>query len=516
MPSPRVRTIDLHNAYAVRLGHTKPGRISGIVYAKGRQPKAAGTAGSCIEPDCPVVYHGGSVQQSPHVYLLLWGPDWSADPNQAATATWLENFYSGLGVEPDDDWSTITSQYGEGSGAPAFNGTVYEGAWLDTSAPPTGVGRSGLAAEADAFASERGITDLTDAQIVVATQSGTCPTGFDAPDCGSYSGNYCAWHSSSNEPYTNLPYILDAGTACGADSVNPDGTYDGFSIVGGHEYAESVTDPYPDSGWLDPGDNSGGEIADKCAWSPLSMDVPLSTGSFAMQPLWSNSADSCVMSGATSEVTVTNPGSQSTYRGSQLRLQVKGSSADKYPLTWSATGLPASLTINSRSGLISGLAMAAPGTYRVSVSAVDTSGAHASVNFNWTVAADVGSTITNQSAGKCLNDRGASITPGNSVVIWGCAGGAAEKWSRPPTKTGELIVLGQCLTDPGRGGAKTHQVIEPCTGAFNQEWYHNSKHEYVMQKNLLCLTDPNGSTANGTAVEVAKCTGVRNQQWRGN
>ena len=512
--APQVHVIDLHNAYEARLGHTKPGRISGIVYARGKRPTAAGAAGSCIEPDCPVTYHGGSVQHTPHVYLLLWGPDWSSDPSQAASASYLENFYSGLGVTPDDNWSAITSQYADSTGHPIFTGSVYEGVWQDNNPPPTGVGQPGLAAEADAFTSNQGITDLNDAQIIVATQSGTCPAGFDAPSCNGGPDPYCAWHSSSNEPYTNLPYLLDAGTACGEDSVNPNGTYDGFSIVGGHEYAESITDPYPHSGWVDTNDPGGGETADKCVWSPLSSDVSLSTGPFAMQPLWSNAANGCVMSVPTGDVRIISPGNQATYQKSLLSLQVRGTSRGKHPLTWSATGLPAGLTINSGSGLISGQITAAPGTYYVSVSAADTSGGHASVSFSWTVMTDVGTAITNQSAGKCLNDHNSSIGPGNSVVMWGCKTGAAEKWSHP-SNTGELIVLGQCLTDPGRGGAATLQVIEPCTGAFNQEWYYNSKHEYLIQKNLLCLTDPNGSTANGTQVEVAKCTGAKDQQWQG-
>jgi hypothetical protein len=139
------------------------------------------------------------------------------------------------------------------------------GAFQDTSTPPNGVDQSQLAAEADAFASSHGVTDLTDAQIILATQSGTCPSGFDAPSCAGGTGTYCAWHSSSNEPYTNLPYLLDAGTGCGESFVNSgaSGSHDGFSIVGGHEYAETITDPYPNSGWIDVSDPYGGEIGDK-------------------------------------------------------------------------------------------------------------------------------------------------------------------------------------------------------------------------------------------------------------
>jgi hypothetical protein len=84
-----------------------------------------------------------------------------------------------------------------------------------------------------------------------------------------------------------------------------------------------------------------------------------------------------------------------------------------------------------------------------------------------------------------------------------------------PANAGELVVLGQCLTDPGKGGSATMQVVEPCTGAANQEWNHTGTHEYVLDKNQLCLTDPNGSTLNGAPVEVAKCTNAKDQHWLG-
>ena len=196
--APHATIVKLHRAYLAHLGRTKAAKIAGIVYARGKKPKGARPRTSCSEPNCPLTYNGGPVQHSPHLYLLLWGPNWSTDSSQAASAAYLESFYAGLGVEPKDSWSTITSLYGDGSGYPTFTGSVYEGAFQDTSTPPGGVDQSQLAAEADAFASAQGVTDLNNAQIVVATQSGTCPQGFYSPSCDGGTGNYCAWHSNSN------------------------------------------------------------------------------------------------------------------------------------------------------------------------------------------------------------------------------------------------------------------------------------------------------------------------------
>jgi hypothetical protein len=534
------QVINLHKAYEARLLYAARSRSAGINYPKRMGPIAPGRGGTgvtypkgmspfpgqgingCPEPYCPVSYQSGPVQLNPHVYLLLWGPDWSTDP-ESATASYLESFYSGLGVEPDDNWSTIISQYGDASGNPKFNGSVYEGAWQDMNAPPTGVDQAEIAAEADSFAASQKIRDLADAQIVVATQQGTCPQYFYAPSvCGDDGGYYCAWHNYSNVAYINLPYLLDAGTACGEDAVNSDGTYDGFSMVGGDQFAETVTDPHLESGWWDGDDKSGGEIGDKCAWSPNSSDVALSTGTFAMQPLWSNSTDNtngaCVMptGGGSDQVAVASPGNQSTYQGSKLSLDISGTSSGNYPLTWSATGLPSGLTISPSGtpGVISGEISADPGTYTVTVTASDSTGSSALTSFDWTVEADVGADIVNQAAGLCLNDYGSEIAPGTEVVMYTChATGPADMFSYP--SNGELVVLGQCLTDHGYGGTGALQLVEPCTGASDQVWSYNSKDEYVVQSNQLCLTDPGGSTLKEERTVVEKCTGTKAQRWTG-
>ena len=523
-PLPRVRVLNLHRAYEARLGHTRPGKIAGIVYARGEQPRAPhgkpAKLASCTEPACPLLYNNGPVQLSPHVYLLLWGPNWSADPAQAASATYLENFYTGLGVAPQDIYSGITSQYGDSSGHPAFTGSVYMGAMQDTSTPPTGATQAQIAAEADAFAVSKGIADLADAQIVVATQSGTCPAGFAGASCGG-TGTYCAWHSSSNEPYINLPYLLDAGTACGENFVNTTGTYDGFSLVGGDEYAGTITNPVPASsttpnpGWVDTGDTvSGGEIAGKCAfgqtWSagaPVT-DMALSTGPFAMQSLWSNAASGCVMSTAAKDtVTVTSPGSVSGTVGSPVSLQLKGASSGSFLITWRAAGLPAGLTLNSHTGLISGTPSTAA-VYGVTVTATDETGASRSDSFTWTVAPPGGP--VKAANGKCLDDFGSGTANGNKVDIWTCNGTGAQRWT---FSGGALSVLGTCLADPSGGGSGTKLVIFTCNGQPSQTWSHRSNGEYVLKLNSLCLTDPGSSTANGTQVVIQACKDTKDQRW---
>jgi hypothetical protein len=274
--TPYWTTVKLHG----HLIKVHPHGRFGVVHEKGRAGRAAPQAGSNL------VYNGGPVAHNPVVYLDFWGSQWASDGN--GVAQYMQSFFSGLGASPDN-WSTITSQYPDSSGAgPSFGGPVLGGTWFDNgAAAPSSASQGSLAAEAVTAAQHFGVSG-DNIDIFVMSPSGTQPDGF--PNTG-----FCAWHdytssSSGNIPYTNMPYVLDAGSSCGANSVRSQ--LDGFSIVGGHEYAEAVTDPEPASGWLD---SSGSEIGDKCAWQNLSA-LNLSTGSFAVQPLWSNNDNGCTLS----------------------------------------------------------------------------------------------------------------------------------------------------------------------------------------------------------------------------
>jgi serine protease len=521
-----VPQVNLHRAFEARLSHVKLHKIGGIVYPRGHAPRAGARRGhaACTEPNCNLTWNFGFVQRTPQVYLIFWGPNWQTDPGQEASANYLISFFKGLGQQPGDNWSAIASQYNDPQGFLAVTGGVYMGAWNDTSTPPSDVTQSGLGSEADtwgSFLSSHGFTIGNSSQIVIATQSGTCPQGYFAPQtCGSRQGdNYCAWHSFSSEPYINLPYILDAGTFCGENFVNPGsaGTDDGWSIVGGHEYAETITDLDPTSGWWDPNDGiSGGEIADKCAWGGTqwgsndpSGDLTLATGSFAMQSLWSNAANGCVMAASGEDtVTATSPGSQSTYAHVKVSLQLTASSSGGNKLEWGSTSLPAGLSI-STSGLITG-APTTPGTYTVTVGAGDHTGATGTASFTWTVKKVTGKPVKEISTGLCLNDKGDITVDGNPVTVAKCAGSAGMKWLFPHGGAA-LKVLGVCLTDPSSGAAKL--VIAACTGATSQQWTHNAKSQYVLKSNGLCLTDPGNSATSGRRVTVATCKAGPSQMW---
>jgi hypothetical protein len=83
-------------------------------------------------------------------------------------------------------------------------------------------------------------------------------------------------------------------------------------------------------------------------------------------------------------ITVTNPGNQTGTVGTAVNgPQIHATDSASVPLTYSATGLPAGLSISS-SGLISGTPTTA-GSFAVTATAHDSTGASGSASFTWTI-----------------------------------------------------------------------------------------------------------------------------------
>lgn len=271
-------------------------------------------AGHHTTKSSELTYHGGTggvgVETAPRVYVVFWGSQWIGnDPSGEAAI--VQNF---LGSAGGSAWLNSVTQYCQGvasgttfcagSGTAAGNTSPLLAAtvWYDNaSAAPSHPTQSQLAAEAARAAAYFGNTSAASnasAQYVIATATGNNSSGFGT--------QYCAYHSSTstsygNVAYTNLPYITDAGASCGAN-FNGLGPNAGITIVGGHELAETITDQFPSTGWLD---GSGSENGDKCAWissgQGASANVTFASGStFPVQSLWSNAFNSntggCVLS----------------------------------------------------------------------------------------------------------------------------------------------------------------------------------------------------------------------------
>jgi len=382
--------------------------------------------------------YGGGIDgigvQSGHskVYIVFYGNQWgssSTDSNgnlkfsndSAGAAGVAQQMFKGIGTN-NELWSADLTQWCDGpnvsAGAtscpsnaafiPYQSGGVLSGVWYDnaSASPGTASGHQ-LGQEAVNAAAHFGNTSAAanrDAYYIIASPKGTNPD--------SYQGQYCAWHDYNGDstltggavssPYgdvafSNQPYNIDSGAGCGVGFVNSPGTTDGYTITLGHEWHEMMSDQNPAGGWTNHQSGSsynGQENSDECAWlSPGTSGgaANISFGSFgtyAEQASWSNDTNACAISHAIvnhggNTVTVNSPGNQSTTTGSAVSLQITGSDSGGAALTYTATGLPTGLSISS-SGLISGTAGTA-GTYSVTVTAKDSTGASGSTSFTWTV-----------------------------------------------------------------------------------------------------------------------------------
>jgi hypothetical protein len=260
----------------------------GIDPSKVHIMRTANMPGPAVDAPQTLHYGNGAVEHKATIYVVYWGFNVSgSDPS--GEQAYMTSFLNGVGKSA---WLNTDHQYYE----IVNTKTLYilnrshqlKGTWVDPSTVPSVPTDSQIQAEAAAAEGHFGYHK--DASYVVATPHNHNSAGFGI--------QYCAYHGAANSgggviAYTNLPYMTDAGQSCGENAVNPGskGILDGVSIVEGHELAESQTDPHPSNGWYN---FSYGEIGDICAWQGLGNTV-LTTGTFAVQPLWSNSASACVL-----------------------------------------------------------------------------------------------------------------------------------------------------------------------------------------------------------------------------
>ena len=285
----------------------------------------------------------GVSSQVPEVFLVVYGSQWGTagtdskgnmtlSGDTVGAVPYLESLFKGLGTG-GELWSGTFTQYCDGPGVPigatvcptnlsssSLNfiqypgGYAFAGIWYDNSGPsPASATAAQLAQEAINAAGHFGRNyDALNryAQYIILSPPGTTPDGFNTS-----SGNFCAWHDYNTDagvssPYgdiafINMPYVYDAGSNCGVAAVNTgaQGNLDGFSIVAGHEYAETITDQNPAGGWTNKqgGAHNGQENGDECAWittgaQEATQNVVMGTGTFAMQSTWSNDTNDCNIS----------------------------------------------------------------------------------------------------------------------------------------------------------------------------------------------------------------------------
>lgn len=251
-----------------------------------------------------LAFGGGAVQTSTKLYISYWGVEWAGGFttggfSSVQAQTYVEGFFSNVGgrgwIANDDQYCqnvpNNTTNCATIAGAVNITNPTgqFGGSWYDLTPVPARPTQADIAAAALRLRAQYPGADDANATYMVFTPHGKSMNGFGT--------QWCAWHSSttagtSKVAYAYIPYLPDAGGSCGMNFVNSNGYFDGFSIVAGHEYEEAKSDPFPSTGWVD---SSGQENADKCAWNSLSGNIFLGGNNYAVQPLWSNQAQGCVV-----------------------------------------------------------------------------------------------------------------------------------------------------------------------------------------------------------------------------
>ncbi len=226
------------------------------------------------------------------------------------------------------------------------------------------------------------------------TTAGSSPVTVKATDGAGYSGT-----ASFTWTVTNTVAVANPGTQS---------SLSGTAIT-------PVTDSATDT-------QSGATLTWSATGLPAGLSISSSTGTISGTPTTAGSSsvtvkatDGAGFSGTASftwtisnTVAVANPGNQSSLSGSAI-TPVTDSATDSQSgatLTWSATGLPAGLSISSSTGTISGTPTT-PGSSSVTVKATDPSGANGSTTFTWTIS----NTVAVANPGNQSAVTGTAITP---------------------------------------------------------------------------------------------------------
>ncbi|HZT96003.1 MAG TPA: right-handed parallel beta-helix repeat-containing protein [Chloroflexota bacterium] len=306
--------------------HLMPPPLAG----RGAEPPPAPPAGSHVS------YGGGPVVHTLKAYAIFWQPPGYhfeeafkkgsvPDSHDTSYETLIDGFFQHAGATP---YYNILTQYSDTSDV-VHNALSFGGMWVDTGALNqfnTSVDgtqkhpllNSDIQAEVENAVAKNSTwpTGGMGVEFFVFTPGGVqscttsaltyCDAEFPYP-----ADAYCAYHSAFyNSGATPVLYanMFDAGysTACGGPNWTVNGTHyppiDGPGPNGdpvadyeispmSHEMSETITDPMPNSGWVDSSD--GYEIGDICAYvfAPLSTqngDVTLHGHQYLIQEEWSN------------------------------------------------------------------------------------------------------------------------------------------------------------------------------------------------------------------------------------
>ena len=211
--------------------------------------------GYCPQP--PLIYRGGKgVQHKPWLFVIFWGSNWNT--KGSVLSRQMIKMYKNFS---GSSYQGILTQYFDGNGHIEKTIKVVQ-PYTDTRvAAPSELTKVGLETEVSEAITTNGWPKAFDGQYIVVTAPGT-----KYHEMFSGENNNCGFHNKTGAAelsYSFLPYYGEEPYLVCVSGGNVNGSDMG---VASHEYAESATDPFLETGeaaWNTK--NEAHEITDICA-----------------------------------------------------------------------------------------------------------------------------------------------------------------------------------------------------------------------------------------------------------
>lgn len=283
-----------------------------------------------------------------------------------------------------------------------------------------------------------------------------------------YQGSWFGeWGTSWAAPqWAALAAVANSSAACAGTSVgfaNPAL----YRIAGSSDYASALTD-------VTTGNNDYTASGNTSGLYPAGTGYDMATG--LGTPIASKLAGYLC-----DRVTVAGPGAQTSFTGTPVNVPIPGTSTGGATLSYTATGLPAGLSINPSTGVVTGTPTTV-GSSSATVSVTSSDGLSGSTSFNWNVfAAAVGVSGPGNQAGTvgvpvaalqihAAADNGGALTYSATGLPAGLSIAASSGLiSGTPTTAGASTVTVKATDATGPSGSTSFTWAVAAAASFSHE-----------------------------------------------
>ena len=225
---------------------------------------------------------------------------------------------------------------------------------------------------------------------------------------------------------------------------------------------------------------------------------------------------------SSSNVVKQSAGTMAGWVGASLSYQIVASGG---PTSYGASNLPAGLSVNTSSGVISGTPTTA-GKWTATVSATNSSGTtgtgalYITINGYSEPVSNGTYKIINRNTGYCLDASGGATANGTTVIQWPYSAAANQKWTLTYQGTGWYEITNvNSSTSLDLSEGDSYFDIWSYSGGTNQQYYLISAGGgyYYISTGALGTTLPlcvqGASTSEGATISFELQTGGANEQW---